>query len=188
MPTMVDVDQYKSALTPQQVDTALKKIADNDIADFLTRQDLLNVVYPVGSIYTSVNNVSPRTFLGGTWQQIQERFLLASGGNYTAGSTGGEAVHTLTKAELPNYTLPTAQLEGEFWNMAGQNASYPNGDCSGIVSRRSNSEGVGYATSYTTAQDGFAIDATHTHSSGGSGQAHNNMPPYLVVYMWKRTA
>ena len=61
MPTMVDVDQYKSALTPQQVDTALKKIADNDIADFLTRQDLLNVVYPVGSIYTSVNNVSPQT-------------------------------------------------------------------------------------------------------------------------------
>ena len=83
------------------------------------------MVYPVGSIYTSVNNVSPQTFLGGTWQQIQERFLLASGGDYTAGSTGGEAVHTLTKAELPNYTLPTAQLEGEFWNIAGQNASYP---------------------------------------------------------------
>ena len=106
MPTMVDVDQYKSALTPQQVDTALKKIADNDIADFLTRQDLLNVVYPVGSIYTSVNNVSPQTFLGGTWQQIQERFLLASGGDYTAGSTGGEAVHTLTQSRAAQLHTP----------------------------------------------------------------------------------
>ena len=128
-----------------------------------------------------------KIFLGGTWEQIQGRFLLAASSTYPAGSTGGEAVHTLTKAELPNYTLPTAQLEGKLWNIAGQNASYPNGSCSGIVSRRSNSEVVGYATSTTTAQDGFVIDATHTHSSGGSGQAHNNMPPYLVVYMWKRT-
>ena len=153
----------------------------------MAKSELLNLIYPIGSVYISVQNVSPEDFLGGTWEQIQGRFLLAASSTYPAGSTGGEAVHTLTKAELPNYTLPTAQLEGELWNIAGQNERFPNGSCSGIVSRRSKSEGVGYATSTTTAQDGFVIDATHTHSSGGSGQAHNNMPPYLVVYMWKRT-
>ena len=81
MPTMVEVDQYKSALTPQQVDTALKKIADNDIADFMTQAQadarylqktaLLNLVYPVGSIYMSANATSPASFLGGSWERIQ---------------------------------------------------------------------------------------------------------------------
>ena len=70
--------QYKSALTAQQVDAALTKLAGNDIADFVTKADLLQLVYPVGSIYISTNNVSPQTFLGGTWTQIQDRFLLAA--------------------------------------------------------------------------------------------------------------
>ena len=167
MPTMVDVDQYKSALTPQQVDTALKKIADNDIADFMTQAQadarylqktaLLNLAYPVGSIYMSANATSPASFLGGSWERIQGRFLLAASSSYTAGSTGGEATHTLTEAELP-------EISGVF------SRSNP-------IPAPTNTEKSSTNTRNSTVNMSF-----------GSGQAHNNMPPYLAVYVWKRTA
>ena len=138
MPTMVEVDQYKSALTPQQVDTALKKIADNDIADFMTQAQadarylqktaLLNLVYPVGSIYMSANATSPASFLGGSWERIQGRFLLAASSSYTAGSTGGEATHTLTEAELP-------EISGSFGGTSSGNAWGVLGTSSGVFSR-----------------------------------------------------
>jgi hypothetical protein len=64
----------------------------------------LNIIYPVGSIYMSVNNVSPETFMGGTWEQIKDTFLLSAGDTYTAGATGGEATHTLTVEEIPSHT------------------------------------------------------------------------------------
>lgn len=64
--------------------------------------DLLNKVYPVGSIYMSVVNVSPASFLGGTWQAIEQgRMLMAAGSSWQAGTTGGAAYHTLTVAEMP---------------------------------------------------------------------------------------
>ena len=64
--------------------------------------DLLNRVYPVGSIYMSAVNVSPASFLGGTWQAIEQgRMLMAAGSSWQAGTTGGAAYHTLTVAEMP---------------------------------------------------------------------------------------
>ena len=64
--------------------------------------DLLNRVYPVGSIYMSAVNVSPAAFLGGTWQAIEQgRMLMAAGSSWQAGTTGGAAYHTLTVAEMP---------------------------------------------------------------------------------------
>ena len=161
--------QYKSPLTAQQVDAALTKLAGNDIADFVTKADLLQLVYPVGSIYISTNNVSPQTFLGGTWTQIQGRFLLAASSSYAAGSTGGEAAHKLTQAELPNYSLPVTN---------GSDLVY---------SKNGSTEGAHVQTQ----SSGWGIPnweaKTVTVASGGSGQSHNNMPPYLAVYMWKRT-
>ena len=64
--------------------------------------DLLNKVYPVGSIYMSVVNVSPASFLGGTWQAIEQgRMLMAAGSSWQAGTAGGAAYHALTVAEMP---------------------------------------------------------------------------------------
>lgn len=164
------LNQYKSALTPQQVDAALTKLTETDVGDFVTRADLLQLVYPVGSIYISASNVSPQTFLGGTWQQIQGRFLLAADDAYTAGSTGGEATHTLTQAELPSYALPVTN---------GNNI---------VFSRNGASEGAFAETSAT----GWGLPnwtaVNISVQSGGGNQPHNNMPPYLAVYMWRRTA
>lgn len=73
--------------------------------DAVMLSDLANLVYPVGSIYMSTSNVSPATlFSGTTWEQIQDKFLLSAGSTYTAGSTGGEATHVLTEAEMPAHT------------------------------------------------------------------------------------
>lgn len=67
------------------------------------KRAMLDASYPVGAIYLSVNSTSPGTLFGGTWEQIQDKFLLSAGSTYTAGSTGGEATHTLTSNEMPSH-------------------------------------------------------------------------------------
>ena len=120
--------------------------------------NLANKLYPVGSIYMSVNATNPAELFGGTWEQIKDRFLLAAGNTYAAGSTGGEAQHTLTVNEMPSHSHGPTVIY-----------SYPDGN------RTSNNWGDGK-------------DVSITKVTTGGSQPHNNMPPYLAVYMWKRTA
>lgn len=65
---------------------------------------MLDNVWPVGSIYMSVNSTDPGTLFGGTWQRLKDRFLLGAGDTYMAGSQGGEASHTLTENEMPAHS------------------------------------------------------------------------------------
>lgn len=120
--------------------------------------------YPVGSIYMSVNSTSPKTlFGGGTWVQIQGRFLLAASTAYKAGTTGGEATHMLTEQEMPNHRhVIYAPNDGGEENAA-----------------------IGFPEAGS--KNTYYAEASKTEATGG-GQAHNNMPPYLAVYVWKRTA
>ena len=146
--------------------------------------NIFNSIYPVGSIYMSVNSTSPATLFGGTWTQIKDRFLLACGSTYKAGATGGEATHRLTQNEIPNYSIGNipaiVQDYHEQWNNGGvQNFEFgnvPSGK-QGIQKTEGNIIRGGSGTQY-----GWKI------LTNGGGQAHNNMPPYLAVYMWKRTA
>ena len=125
---------------------------------------ILEAVYPVGSIYMSVNNTSPATLFGGTWEAIQGKFLLGAYGNtYKAGSTGGEATHTLTTREMPNHNHAVF---------------YPNDGAADHSAPGNYPDGPSDSTY-------FAV-GSYTSSEGG-GEAHNNMPPYLAVYIWKRT-
>ena len=116
--------------------------------------------YPVGSIYISVNNTNPCNYFGGVWERIKDTFLLSAGDTYNAGSTGGEATHTLTVDEIPthNHTFPIYSGTG----------SMADGG-------------------YINKGNGVWKDNTYTTNRGG-GKPHNNMPPYLAVYVWKRTA
>jgi len=90
--------------------------------ELVSKGDLLNLIYPVGSIYISANNASPSTFLGGTWSRIQDRFLLASGSAYSAGATGGSATHYHTLSDgaiaLMNHH------DGKFWFVEKDGVSY----------------------------------------------------------------
>lgn len=125
---------------------------------------IADFIYPVGSIYMSVNNTSPATLFGGTWEQLKDRFLLGAGDTYTAGATDGEATHTLSIEEMPDHwhKLPLPYSGSDSYNPATAQVD----------------KSLTAAGNYVT---------TGTASEGGS-QPHNNMPPYLAVYMWKRTA
>lgn len=142
---------------------------------FLTAQG----AYPVGSIYLSVTDTDPATLFGGTWERIsQGRFLIGAGANvanstdywgaypagkenFPAGEMGGEVEHTLTVGEMPSHTH-SERLE---WG---------NTKAWGLT-------GTGQGANAVVDQ-GSATGAT------GGGKPHNNMPPYLVVYMWKRVS
>jgi len=115
--------------------------------------------YPVGAIYMSTVSTSPATLFGGTWSQITDRFLLGAGGSYGgAGNTGGAASHTLTKDEMPAHDHGLNNL-----------------------SASASSEGYGN-------QSGKVFGSNVRTQTSGVGVAHNNMPPYYTVYMWRRTA
>ena len=126
-----------------------------------TLDQTLGLVYPVGSIYMSINNVSPATLFGGKWVQIKGRFLLGASDVYKANTTGGEATHALTTDEMPNH-------QHSIW--------FPN-------SGGEQSAEIGYPEAGSSKT--YYAEASKTAGAGG-GAAHNNMPPYLVVYMWRR--
>lgn len=133
--------------------------------------------YAVGDVYITSKAGNPSTRWPGTsWTQIKDCFLLAAGDSYTAGSTGGEATHTLTEAELP-------EISGSFGGTSSGNAWGVLGTSSGVFSR---SDPIPAPTN--TEKSSTNTRNTTVNMSFGSGQAHNNMPPYLAVYVWKRTA
>ena len=139
---------------------------------------LVDLIYPVGSIYMSVNETDPEVLFGGTWQKIRNRFLLCSSSSYPAGSTGGEATHTLTASEMPSHNGHLS---------AGIVDTVPQG--------KGNYKGFLNLDTMTAYGDGgrgwnvYAGNEMHPASEAvGGGQPHNNMPPYLAVYTWKRTA
>ena len=161
--------------TTSEIEDALKKADDIETAfDTMFTQKMLSI-YPIGAIYMSASSTSPASLFGGTWEQIQDKFLLAAGSSYAAGNTGGEAAHTLTELEIPRHThaLRANTSWGESEALApwaqyfGSNILYDVGASGGTITR-----------SY------YAEVAQPV----GSGAAHNNMPPYLAVYVWKRTA
>lgn len=137
--------------------------------------DILNMVYPVGSIYMSVNSTSPATLFGGTWVAIAEGRTLVGVGTgtdingdtmtWTAEAEGGEYLHTLTVNEMPSHNHGIGLNSGGSSAGSGLNYLYtPNG--------------------YRTYGDSGAEMILKT----GGGQAHNNIQPFFAVYMWKRTA
>ena len=145
--------------------------------------------FPVGAIYMSVDSRNPSQIFGGKWEQIKDRFLLAAGSTYKAGNTGGSATHKLTTNEMPSHT----HTQNSHYH-AGLSYGSPDGggntcvvstyyDGTGCIElgweRVSN--GVPYNNVYTKY-------ATATNQNTGGGAAHNNMPPYLVVYIWKRVS
>ena len=164
--------------------------------------DLIDVIYPVGSIYMSVNSVNPSNLFGGTWEQIKDTFLLASGDTYANGSTGGEATHTLTTNEMPSHTH--IQDSHNHTQNAHNHTQNPHSHTIGSLARyvanggavAAVGDGYGnsknYKTGNTTATNKEATATnnpqTATNQNTGGGQAHNNMPPYLTVNVWKRTA
>lgn len=131
---------------------------------------LLDAVYPVGAVYLSTRSTSPAVLFGGSWARIQDRFLLAAGSQYTAGTTGGAAAHTLTMEQMPRHTHNFH---------IGSNGGVQDGYFDRTrTALNFNSQGQ-YA--------GGSIDGSMVQESGG-GRSFSVMPPYVAVYAWQRTA
>lgn len=129
---------------------------------FTNAKDVGLAAYPVGAIYMSLVSTSPATLFGGTWEALDEgRVLIGANSTYPVNSTGGEFEHTLTVEEMPSHT---------------HNYKYYNSGYRGTLLGGGSGEYI-HSGSRTTLNSG---------STGGS-QPHNNMQPYLAVYMWKRT-
>ena len=141
--------------------------------------NIFDLIYPVGSFYISAKSTNPAILFGGTWEQIQGRFLLGRSSSYPVGSMGGEATHTLTENEMPSHKghlssgiaggVPMGKGNYEGYLNSNVMNAYPGGNYRGW--------------------NVYAGNEMHPASEAvGGGQAHNNMPPYLSVYIWKRTA
>ena len=138
-----------------------------------TFDDILDLVYPVGSIYMSVNSTSPATLFGGTWEQIKDTFLLASGNTYNADPSN---VNTAQHGEATQSHTHTQSSHRHHYSR--RNVYLLTGNGAGAIGHFTDSSYDDYYTDWQTP----------TINSKGGGEAHNNMPPYLAVYMWKRTA
>lgn len=207
---------------------ALKALIDERIQQ---QGGVLDKVYPVGSIYMSVQNVSPADFIGGTWTPLdQGRVLIGAGTAHPAGEEGGAETVALTEGEMPAHTHTLGGSSGVsgttgtassshthtvgfhspddsdngYWDSNCNNFRNPNGR--NVYFGALNSSvysGSEYPTTNKRGDSLASVSASgssHTHSfsgtvtlsgntgSKGSGAAHDNMQPYLSVYMWKRTA
>ena len=173
---------------------------------------ILDMVYPIGSIYMSIHSTSPATLFGGTWEPIYAKFLLGAtpsahgesidsimtglglswsssgywywpinGTRYRTnnGAAMGEAGHTLTVGEMPAHTHVGKEYGygNSAWNLQpGRN----------VLSHKSNIPNATEHT-YENVTNAYLFNGAESNSTGG-GQAHNNLPPYLAVHMWKRVA
>lgn len=117
--------------------------------------------HPVGSYYIANNSTSPASIFGGTWTRVTGRFLWGCTTTETIGGTGGEKTHILTTTEIPSHThyLPNTNADGSTQN---------------------------YSLTYNPSAKGFS--GTLKTTAVGGGAAHNNMPPYINVAIWRRTA
>lgn len=122
---------------------------------------IVDKIYPIGSIYLSVNNTSPSVLFGGEWEQIKDRFLLGCGDTFVNGVVGGEKDHILTLEEMPNHSH-SYEAYIDMNPVGGYDKVIVYG----------NPQGTAYHT--------FNV------SDVGGSVPHNNLPPYLAVYIWKR--
>lgn len=129
--------------------------------------DLLKF-WPVNSIYIAWSHTSPASLFGGTWTLIPGRFLFGATTADTIGSSGGETTHTLTEAELPSHTH-----DGIYYKANNLPVNLSGGQ-------------TAYKMQWTAAGTGISGTELRT-GAAGSGNPHNNMPPYIKVSIWRRT-
>ena len=153
-------------------------IAAQEEAEAIAMGDIRNIIFPIGSIvqYASAS-IDPNTLIGGTWERIQGRFLFAADESHAIGTTGGSETVALTTEQMPRHNhlvinLAKGVTSPDYQHTVArydrENTSWD--DCHYQLNGNSN-EANGGKSSFT-----------------GSGAAHPNMPPYLTVYIWKRTA
>lgn len=127
--------------------------------------NLLDIIYPVNSIYQSFDATSPAETVGGTWERISSRFIYGTSDDSALLGTSGESSHTLTVNEMPSHTHNTGK-----WTLHDVG-----------------SWGARNGATFTSSSNPYSNSAFDVNYTGG-GAAHNNMPPYIKAAIWRRTA
>ena len=181
-------DTSANNTTGWKVDKVKAENLDNDSL----AQVCLNLIYPVGSIYMSVKNASPATFLGGTWEawgsgRVPVGIDISDTDFNGVEKTGGKKTHVLTENEMPAHKHTGMEREAQKFN----------------IQQGSTFETKRYTASFTaetmqTASNGVANPNGSFSGSGevvvehgitvGGGQPHSILQPYITCYMWKRVS
>lgn len=156
-------------------------------------QKLLLLTHPVGSYYWSTDSTDPAKLFGGSWEQVKDKFIYAVG-TKGVNATGGEENHVLTVNETPAHThtrgtmnITGTVVQNSHYGMGGFHGSNALG--SGAFYRGNK---VNCSCSWQNYDDNYALgfDAskswTGATSSVGGNASHNNMPPYICAYCWRR--
>lgn len=156
-------------------------------------QTMFDQIYPVGAIYISTSSTNPATLFGGTWEQLEDCFLYAGGTIHAAGETGGEAAHAITAEELPSHRHMAVQVPRSdnqlyhFATMVYQENVCGKVEIPPVTTSGNNRAGFGTAVATVDINKWNFLNLNpYTQYTGGS-QAMSLMPPYLAVYVWKRT-
>lgn len=163
--------------------------------------------YPVGAYYMSSDSTSPAVLFGGTWTQIQNRFIYAAGSGYSVNSTGGSATKSLVTDNIPSHshscgsagshthTRGTMNITGTFDGNVNDGQSGKTGAFyyTGQPFPGSDGESKGGVIGFDASRSWSgetSSNGSHSHSIGstGKGKAFDVMPPYIVAYVWRRTA
>ena len=181
---------YQSKHTGANIDNKVDEVNElqnriSNLENNLT-STILNTIYPIGSLYTSFNNINPASIIGGTWIQIKDCFLISAGGSYAVGTSGGSINHT------HNYGLQFGGFYTDTIIEADSNAGVLKYDSSGNITLQNAGTSIG---SYTAKING---GCTANHGSEEKSMAHyrmigdtsytSSLPPYKAIYMWQRTA
>lgn len=150
--------------------TSLEKAEVAKVKDKLDKANLLDLTYPIGSIYISVNNTNPSSLFGGTWVEFAKGKTLVGVDTSqtefnTVEKTGGEKTHKLIIDEMPIHTPK--------WNGYSAGNLYA---------------GSGSSVTYALfGNDTWRGSTSNGIQPVGGDKAHNNLQPYITCYMWKRT-
>lgn len=173
---------YQSIHTGSDIDTGITNI-----------QQIFNLIYPIGSYYMSSSATNPGTLFGGTWEQITDRMIMAAGSSYAVGTTGGATSHTHTSAAHTHTTAGHALTINEM-------PSHKHGIYSGYGDGSNNTDAFRYQFWASNNQkfnsflsESVGGGASHSHGDTGSTTpgatgSSNHLPPYIVAYIWRRTA
>lgn len=173
--------EYRTLLSNFIKKSSTSGLLKNDGTVDGTSYVTLDQVYPVGSIYMSINSTDPSTLFGGSWTRLKDTFLLACGDTYSsdgdvATSQHGSATVTLTSGQ--------SGVPAHSHKYQDYNTTYT---LKTTNRKPGTSTAVAYGTSLTSG--GGATERTSSNNTAANAsQAHENMPPYMAVYMWKRTA
>lgn len=202
--TVDDMPLYHVLIEGTQITDVTKVFTE--IHSLATVADL---IYPVGSIYMNVTNLNPATVFGGTWEEIQGRFLLGRSAAHQVGQQAGAETVTLTVAQMPAHTHTGPSHTHSTPNHTHTATCGSAGAHTHTVERKKvAATGTAKYAAQAGATHNTSSAGAHTHTitiasggggttgaagtgntgSAGSGQAVNIMPPFLSVFMWKRIA